>query len=274
MIAEVTFPIKRNKSFEQEKYSEIIEEYLSALCLNGQIWNEYQLGVVNGVPKGYVNVPEKISITPKYTSSYGMSLQNKLKELGGSYPIWSFLTDEGELPWKDWEKSEFLFLRTNFLDNSSPVAIPYRENGTPVPLYLIPVDDNVREYISRWNYSYQAHDQLWIGSGALEMMAYKQIANIESDLSIQGREYCKAIENATGIPTYFYQYRYFGYRVGEENRVCPACGSQWRNSVFPDKSFSKFQFLCEQCRIVSHEGDSKGDDMLARIGDFKIPKIV
>lgn len=273
LIAKVTFPIKQSKSFDQKKYIGMIEDYLSALSLNGQIWGEYQLGMMNGVPESYVTVPEKNSIMPRYTSSHGKSLRNKLKEQCGIYPIWSFLTDDEELPWKNWNKSAFLFLSTNFLDNSSPVAMPHKDSGTSVPLYLIPVEDDVREYISRWSYSYQAHDQLWIGSGALEMMAYEQIASVESDLSAEGREHCKAIEDATGIPTYFYQYRYFGYSTGEKDRVCPACGSEWRHSNISDKSFSEFHFLCEPCRIVSHEGDSEEDgDELARIGDFNESK--
>lgn len=271
LIAKVTFPIARDESFSLNEYSEIIEDYLVALSLNGQIWGDYILGTVNGVPEGYAAVPEKRSVKPRYTSSHGKLLRKKLKRQSGSFPLWSFVTDEKEAPWQNWKKSKFLFLHTNYLDDSSPVSMPCINGETPVPLYLIPVEDEVREYISRWCASYHAHDQLWIESGALEMEAYAQLANVKSSLSVEGREYCQLIENVTGIPTFFYQYRYFGYKDGEKDRLCPLCGNKWRNTNISEKTFSKFQFLCEPCRIVSHEGDSLENDELARIGDFRQP---
>lgn len=269
LIAKVTIPAKQNNSFDQKKILEIANEYLSSLILNGQIWGDFQLGKSNGILEGYVTLPEKDAIDLKYTSSYGKSLHDKLKKQCREDLKWSFLTDNEGITWENWKESNFLFLRTNFLDNSSPVNIPKTVNGVPVPLYLIPIEDELREYIYRWCDAYRAHDQLWIGSGVLEMMAYEQITNMESDLSIEGRDYCSAIEHATGIPTYYYQYRYFGYFRGEENRSCPICGKAWRQSNTKDKNFKEFQFKCESCRIVSHEGDSKEDDTLACIGDFR-----
>lgn len=268
LIAKITFSTNQDKSFGQKTISELADDYLSSLALNGQIWGEFKIGIVNGTLEGYVTIPEKDAIDVKHTSSYGKLLHDKLKEICGKGFKWSFLTDNEEIAWSNWKKSEMLFLRTNYLDNSSPVTIPQTVSGIPVPLYLIPVGDDLREYISRWCDAYRAHDQLWVGSGVLEMMAYEQITNMESDLSVEGRDYCSAIERATGIPTYYYQYRYFGYSRGEKNRSCPVCGKPWRQSNTKDKNFKEFQFKCDSCRIVSHEGDSLNDDSLARIGDF------
>lgn len=268
LIAKVEFPKIKHSLLLQEEYSEIIEEYLSSLSLNGQIWGEYKLGVSNGVLEGYVTIPERNSILQHYNSSYGNKAYDKIRYHSGIYPKWSFLTDEENLYWKNWRRSKFLFLRTNYLDISSPLAIPYKNCGIPIPIYLLPIKDEIREYISRWADAYRNHDKLWIGSGDLEILAYKQLTNINSDLSIKGRDICKIISDSTGIPTYFYQYRYFSYSNGEGDRKCPSCGRQWRQSTLKDKNFREFHFMCKRCHIVSHEGDSQDGDELARIGDF------
>lgn len=268
LIAKAHFPIKKSSSFDKEKYLEMIDFYLSALCINGQVWGGYKLGILNGVPEGYVTLPEKNSVSPRYHSSYGESLRSQLKSYCGSYPKWSLLTDKEDFPLNDWKKAEFLFLRTNYLDISSPLSMSYKDSHMAVPIYLLPIGDDIREVLSRWSDAYRAHDELWIGSGALELLAYEQLADIKSELSIGGRDLCKIISDSTGIPTYFYQYRYFSYVSGEKNRKCPSCGGEWRRPAIQDKNFKDFQFMCKQCCIVSHEGDSQDGDEFARIGDY------
>ena len=82
------------------------------------------------------------------------------------------------------------------------------------------------------------------------------------------------VESATGVPTYYYLMRYWGRKVGEENRLCPGCGGAWRTEIPPDrvKRFRDFTFQCPKCRLVSHMADSYDDDRHAGIGEWRKPK--
>jgi predicted nucleic acid-binding Zn ribbon protein len=122
-----------------------------------------------------------------------------------------------------------------------------------------------------WAGTYKDLDKVWLASGALEIPAYKQLADPKSDLSVTGRDLCARIEEATEKPTFYYLTRYLGCNDGEAMRPCPLCGGEWRLSdQNADMSpFHKFQFKCDSCRLVSRIADSYEDERRARIGEYK-----
>ena len=154
-------------------------------------------------------------------------------------------------------------------DAASPLSCG--DTGLPIPLYLLPITQQIRESLYFWARAYNYHDNIWLGSAALEVPAYKQLADPTSDLSATGRELCAEVERATEKPTFYFVHRYWGRNVGEAVRPCPLCGGKWHLSGSPkDRNlFHDFHFRCERCRLVSHCADSYDHERHARIGEFK-----
>ena len=168
-----------------------------------------------------------------------------------------------------WRRSSSFYLFTHAFDDASPVCCG--DSGEPIPVYLLPIPDQDRRDLFSWAGSYKHLDNIWLNSGALEIPAYKQLADPTSQLSVAGRELCASIEKATQKLTFYYLKRYWGRSDGEATRVCPLCGRKWRLSNQPaDMSpLHKFQFKCDSCRLVSRIADSYDDERHARIGEYK-----
>lgn len=79
------------------------------------------------------------------------------------------------------------------------------------------------EKIHFWARHHQNFDAVNLGCGAMEIPDYKQMAELKSELAKEGRGHCKAIESATGKPTYYNMMRYWGWKDKrkEANRACP-----------------------------------------------------
>ena len=103
-----------------------------------------------------------------------------------------------------------------------------------------------------WHHRYRVLDQLWTASDVGERFAYRQLSELQSDLSKLGRLVCRNVEKTAGIPTYYYLYRWYGRSVASEHRrSCPGCGRKW----FADESQRLswfFGFRCDRCRLVSN----------------------
>ena len=135
---------------------------------------------------------------------------------------------------------------------------------------MLPVAFEHKEQLYFWQRSYYHHDNIWLGSGALEIGAYRQLADPASELAEHGRDLCREIETATGVPTFYYLMRYWGRLKGEEQRLCPGCGTAWRTErsrEWPGR-FWQFDFNCDRCRLVSHLGVSTDGGRHTRIGEF------
>ena len=70
----------------------------------------------------------------------------------------------------------------------------------------------------------QLHDLLQLECGPLEIAAYRELAEPCSALAREGRALAASVEQATGVPTYYYLLRYWG-RPSEHDRPCPGCGA-------------------------------------------------
>jgi len=248
---------------------DIIETYLARLFRVGQIGREYFFSWKRGVLSAYVHVAGSTAHQLRYHSDYGKESLAKVKEAFGKDPVWIPLDDEAGKRPISWRGAPFLYLFTHAFDYKSPVC--RGDNGDPVPLYLVPVSFADKESISTWQWKYVEHDNIWLGSGVLEIPAYRQLAEPSSELSEDGRQLCKVIEKATSIPTYYYLMRHSAKARGEEDRRCPGCGGKWRtNHPIDDcEKFCEFTFQCRKCRLVSHVGPSLDGERLAAIGDYR-----
>jgi predicted nucleic acid-binding Zn ribbon protein len=248
--------------------SDAIEEYLAALMKNGQIGAEYFMADKALPIVAYVDVPAADALDAKYTSSWGIKALNEIVRIYGKFPKVEMQERPKKAHLSSWRSAKFLYLYTHLFDRGSPVYA----NGLDyaIPAYLLPLKETQREYLVHWAISYRNHDRIWIGSGALEVQAYKQLADPASELSKEGREHCAEIEAITNKPTYYYLLRYHGRQRREDQRRCPLCGKPWAVTKGIGKSsrFDRFDFQCDRCRLISHQA-SDCNERLAHIGEYK-----
>jgi predicted nucleic acid-binding Zn ribbon protein len=251
-----------------ESRSDIVEEYLSTLLHNGQIYGDYYFAPCGGKTVAFTNIARPEAFAKRHHSQWGLASLEKVVEAFGEIPQWNVLQDNLPKRFSSWRQSSLLYLFTHAFDDASPVCCG--DSGAPVPLYLLPISDLMREDLYFWAGHYKDHDNVWLGSGALEIPAYKEMADPRSKLSMTGRELCREIETATGKRTFYYLQRYWGRNVGEDKRLCPMCGRRWRTSVKESDStlFWKFSFRCVRCRLVSHLACSYDDQRHAAIGEY------
>ena len=253
----------------EKSRAEVAEDYLSTLLKNGQIYGNYLFAACDRKIVAYAQVARPAAFAKRYHSEWGLSSLEKVVEAFGQVPQWNVLQDNVPRHFPSWKKSSSFYLFTHAFDNTSPVCCG--DSGRPVPLYLLPISDLTRDHLYFWASHYKDHDNIWLGSGALEVSAYKETADPRSELSATGRELCRNIEAATGKRTFYYLQRYWGRNVGEEDRLCPMCGRRWRTSVNEsDKTpFWKFSFRCVRCCLVSHLACSYDDERHAAIGEYR-----
>ncbi|RZF49620.1 nucleic acid-binding protein [Acinetobacter halotolerans] len=243
----------------------LVEDYISVLLHNGQICGEYFLVVQKEKLCAYLNVQGRNAYAMKYHCKYGIERLHKIIEFFGRKPQWTLIDDDIPKQNITWENAPFLYLFTHMGDRRSSLC--RGDNGESISIYLIPGEHEQREEIYFWQQEYKTYDQAWTYSGALEKVAYKQLATSDSELAKAGQKIGKYIEKVTGIPTYYYLVRYWGRRTNEYARLCPSCGQNWSTEVNSNE-FHHFPFKCDQCRLVSHLAVSYEDERQAVIGEW------
>lgn len=270
ILANVTFGSLRGKP--REELEDAADYYLSSLFKAGQICGTRFLTLTKGKLNAHVLLAAPEAMNLRFHSAWGKKNLSEVVKLFGREPVWKILDDDAGRTSSKWRGAPFLYLFTNAFDWYSPVCRGDGKRSVPVPLFTLPVSDEIKEDLYRWQKSYRRHDNLWLESGALEIPAYRQLADPNSMLSEEGRKLCREIESGTGISTFYYLNRYWGRSKGEDDRACPGCGGAWRTSVDADeKTFREFHFRCESCRLVSHLGVSTDGGRHVRIGEFIAP---
>jgi hypothetical protein len=278
-LCEVDFGKLHSKLDGRESQRGAVERFFSTLYKNGHIYDGYAIGESKGRLMAYAELTLPGSYQEKYYSKWALLRLKEVEEVLKSKPAWKILTKSPKKKIIHWKSADSLFLSClphSCSEQYSPIYTG--DNGQQVPLYLLPMPDRDTsgedmawsEYLYQWASSYRAHDSIWIGSGALEMLAYKQLADPESELNTSGRDLCEEIEKYTNIPTYYYLYRYFGRKEREAERLCPICGKPWRVERSDEKRpWWDFAFRCEPCRVVSNDASTDEDERHARIGEFR-----
>jgi predicted nucleic acid-binding Zn ribbon protein len=268
-LVQITFGTDGGARRNRESLKHAAEDYLASLHWNWQVCGEDLLTWSEGQLIGYTRVARPDSLAKRHHSQWGISSLNNLIEAFGGDPRWRIIDDDVPKRFPTWRRSSSFYLFTHAFDDASPVCCG--DSGEPIPVYLLPIPDQDRRDIYSWAGSYKHLDNIWLHSGALEIPAYKQLADPESELSVTGRELCARIEKATEKPTFYYLMRYWGRNDGEATRPCPLCGGEWRISDqnADTAPFHKFPFKCDGCRLVSRIAVSFEDERHARIGERK-----
>ena len=266
LLCEYTFA--PGQESDRSSLRDEVEGLLGALRNNGQIWGEEVLGLVDGALKVWLNVPRADALSEEHSNDSVREALHEVEALCATNPTWNVVDDRADLARKEtWQDSDRLFLFTHLLDKTSPVCDG--STGRPVPSYLLPVSSETRWELERWAETYRTLDEIQMGCGPLEVMAYRQLAESDSDQSERGRSLCKALEEATGKPTFYYLMRHWGHLEGESARPCPGCGQAWaRPASVGGKGIAWFDFRCDPCRLVSHMATSFDSEALAAIGEW------
>lgn len=160
--------------------------------------------------------------------------------------------DFGRSPMLGVDHETFIFLTTNSLDSAPPIRAG--SDGRALGAYRLGLPFGILQDLLEWRKAYCALDHIWIASGPLEGPAYEQLSSPSSALTDQGRACCVEIENATGLATYYFLYRY--YSVSETGLAsrCPSCGAGWAHTnpgAGPLSNHIVFDYRCDPCRLIA-----------------------
>ena len=181
----------------------------------------------------------------RFHSRWGRVNLKKVVEAFGRLPTWTIRDDERPNRNPSW-KAPTLHLFTHAFDWDPPLC--RGDTGEPIPTFLLPLDFQQKEELTRWQDEYVLHDLLWLRSGSLETAAYKELIDPASGLSSDGREICATIEKATGVPTYYFLRRYHAPDLDIDARPCPCCGGLWKVPPPPCSPFQPWPFRSDSFR--------------------------
>lgn len=261
--------IRRGDS-KSDELDDLINEYLASLLKNGQIeGDEYSYAIIKGEMQAYLDIARPDAMLLKNHSEWGKEVVKKLKDYFKRKPSWKILEDNVPARFSSLKSSKSIYMFTHAYDYSCSVCRV--SDGVSIPLYLLPLDEDEKRDFYWWYKSHQDHDKIWLECGKLEVPAYKQLADVRSELNQMGLEIRESLEKKAKIPTYYYLARYWGREKNRDNRKCPNCGGKWHTKFLDKKNrkFWEFPFCCKKCRLVSGQADTFESEAKAKIGEYK-----
>lgn len=122
-----------------------------------------------------------------------------------------------------------------------------------IPLFQLKTNrkekNNHQDALS-WARWYNACDKLQMGCTIGERFGTRQILHFDSQLSVLGRGIAKKYEQNNKVPVFYYLMKYYGKDSrAERERKCPSCKELFRKHT---PTFSRFDFECNQCRLLSN----------------------
>lgn len=240
------------RDFDQDPVN-LINQIIEQWRFNGQILGR-EFGVTyhqNGdiaAFQAHLSLPEQDSLEPIYNNDW-VSQAIEIAEQAGVTLAYI------EIVGRDYNENDtspnitpnFQLLYTTYVDSGSPLYSG--DHLQSMPLYRLGNQPELTEQLIKWQESWQACDQLQMNGGALEMQALAQISEHDSELSLQGRALCAAVEQVSGVPTFYYLYRLGNDETVEFNRKCPSCQGDWK---LAQPLHEVFHFKCEGCRLISN----------------------
>ena len=233
-----------------------------SLARNGQIIDDYLIGWAPPRLLFTCHLPVAESLLEGHRSRYVKAALKRLEEACRAEPeieIFPGFEQPDHLAALD-SPAELL---VDPLENS-----PIRdENGLGVPLYLLPGDDDVREKLFVWSQQFRMIAALQGKCPALELEAYREVANQWSSLNRVGRNWASFLESELNVPTYYRLHRFYGNEDDRHHKqCCPGCGQPW----FLPEGGEGIDFQCVSCRLVSSLPTDTRGDYRARYGRWEV----
>lgn len=236
---------------DRDDVENAIQTYLAALSKNGQIMGDTPMARGRSDYRVFVNVPRRDALEPQRGSRWVRRAVKKLADTGIGTPRCRRLgrEPEGQRPCTCRRSSHFV-LFAHCLSDASPVRCG--QCFGPVPLYTLPTTGVAGDYqdLLSWQSTYQAMDRLFVGSSAGEHYSHRQLSDVASPLSKEGREVAARLEDKVRRPVYYYLMKHFGTSNAQERgRKCPSCKKPW---ALQAPMHRIFDFRCEGCRLLSN----------------------
>ena len=246
-IVEIVFEYGKSKRNAAEN---AIGSYLAALMQNGQV-AEATSARVRGCFRVVASVPASDALDRRHESRWVRRALVALRDVGIATPTLRRIGQDPDQPAVCiCRRRPFLVLFANFLSNSSPVRCG-RCFG-PVPVYRLPYLESrdSRMELLGWQHTYRNLDELWIGSGVAEQYAYRQLSDVRSALSRNGREVAKQLEVKVGVRVCYYLMKHYGVSdARDRQRRCPSCRGRW---LLAEPLHGILEFRCDRCRLMSN----------------------
>lgn len=244
-LAEVFFPF--GKARKKSAVADAAGDLIGCWYKNGQIWNrDWSLIADKTGIRAFLVLPERTALSGKHARKYVTDRLEKLAGLGVEPFRVTILGRELEtMASCRCRKPDAYYL---FASHASPLWCG--QCHQPVPLYRIPptYDDSEYHDLLGWRKDYLACDGLWF-SGLAERHQKRQLASPDSELSKTGRMLAAKVETLTGVPTYYYLFRYNGRSLAAEKATkCIVCAGDW----LLEKRWDDFDFRCDRCRLISN----------------------
>jgi predicted nucleic acid-binding Zn ribbon protein len=246
-IVEISFEFENRRRKAAE---DAIASYLAALRQNGQIAGSTSARTRGGF-RVFATLPASGALDHRHGSRWVRRALARLHTDGIRAPkVRTIGSDPDEPVACGCHRRPFMVLFTDSLSSSPPVRCGHCFG--PVPVYRLPYlesHDSRRELLG-WQESYQNLDALWISSGVAEQYAYRQLSDVRSSLSREGRELAKQLETRTGVHVYYYLMKHYGVSDGRDRqRRCPSCKGRW---LLPEPLHGILDFQCNRCRLMSN----------------------
>jgi len=221
---------------------DLFQHYFAFLYRNGQIFKNYEIIKTDNGFVAFVTLPEDNALDENFNNIYVSKYLAQVKEL---FEISIEIIGENLNYNKSCacKKSSWYMLYTNSIATDSPVVCG--DCNKMIPLYKLPhlFNENEHDSILNWKETYRAIDELWIDSLS-DRFTYRQLNNLDSQLSKIGLNICNELEKATNTPTYYYL-----FQDKKSKEKCPVCGADWK--LNGEKTF--IDYKCEKCRLIADE---------------------
>ncbi len=252
-FAEITFTPSAQSTKEEDTFVDSVEWFLALLAKNGQIYMPYVLGWRGEQLTACANVADSDALDERHLcDDLRKQAFDAVVSACSSHPeVVVFEREFGSVV-RDWRCEHSLCV--SVAREGPRCAVLGGASALPVPLFRLPISSLKRDEVFRWSGDYRAHYNVFLASGDLEIVAERQLSNVASGINSLGREYAEAIEKATGLPTYYHLWRYWGTAAelaAPESSQCPSCASDWLYRGDPEKTICDFMYCCEKCRLVS-----------------------
>lgn len=250
-VARVTFGLPDATSDAAFAAAEWIDPWLGATYHNGQLLGSICPVYREGAMLHYtVLIPEADALDMRHANQWVDKSIVTLRDHGIGAPIVTLLGEDMESGTSCHCLARgSLVLYTSYEMVGSPLQCG--DCFGAVPLYTIPPLENGEYYeIKSWETDYQACDTLQMNCATGERFGLREMSRLDSSITRRGRGLCQQIETNTGIPVYYYLFRYYGRSLRQEQaRRCPACGGEW---LLAEPLYGQFDFCCEPCRLLSN----------------------
>ena len=269
MLVHLTFTPKKVIGDEEDAYAfrDNVEGLVGIWIKHGHLLGEPHMGWRAGSVHVYGTVPAPDALERQYWqhSPEVVDAYERWQSFALTEPNCERIDDEPFMEPQPWQDAQALYLFAHHIEGTSSVCA--WETGEAIPAYLLPLDDELNEDLYFWTLAHANADNLWLQSGALEMEAYREMADPYSTLSVAGRAIAARIELLTGKPTYYFLHRYYGWPgESERGRRCPNCGQLFERDAHPCERLLTFR--CVPCRLATEDAHEFYYPDYALIGEY------